>query len=97
MSQDDELATERAREIYEQSIYTKRQSEVLAFEEAWHSRPEIARELGISQAMVSQHFKNAQDRLERAAWTVMASDVIVFSVKRVRARSSWRTWTPSWS
>lgn len=81
MDDETELVNERADEIYERSVYTKRQAEVLALEEAGYSRVKIARELGVSTQTVDQHFRNAQERLEEAAWTVMASDVIVFSVR----------------
>lgn len=80
-SDDVELVTERAQEIYEHSVYTKRQSEVLALDEAGYSSTETARELGISLSMVGTHHRNAQERLEQAAWTLMDSDVLVHTLQ----------------
>lgn len=77
----DGLVNDRADYLYEKSVYTKRQCEVLALEEDGYSPVRIADELGISQTMVNTHLRNAQDQLERASWTIMASDVIVFSVQ----------------
>lgn len=76
-----DLVNDQADRLYEKSVYTKRQCEVLALKEDGYSPFRIAEELGISRTMVNTHIRNAQDQLERAAWTVMESDVIVFSVR----------------
>lgn len=60
--------------IHENTLFTRKQSEVLALKKAGYTTVEIARRMDISTGMVNQHEQNIEERLEQARKTLAFGD-----------------------
>jgi DNA-binding CsgD family transcriptional regulator len=65
---------ERIVELHDNTVFTRKQCEVIALKEADYRTHEIARRMGISGSMVTQHESNIRDRIDRARRTLAFAD-----------------------